>query len=152
MPLLSVSHQQQKQQSDCLAACASMVLDYLRIRVEYTRLLRLLRIGPIGAAFGNLTALETLGVSVLVDEGRSVDDITNHLLSGLPVVVFLDTAELVYWNYEHTDHATVVIGIENGQVILNDPEFSNAPQYCSVGEFELAWMEKDNLFAVISLA
>jgi ABC-type bacteriocin/lantibiotic exporter with double-glycine peptidase domain len=137
MPLLSVSHRQQKQQSDCLAACASMVLEYLYIRVEYARLLRLLHVGPIGTAFSNLTALEVLGVVVAVKNGN-VSDIRQYLNSGLPVIVFLDTAALAYWNYEQTDHAAVVIGINESEVLLNDPEFSNAPQTCSIGEFELA--------------
>jgi ABC-type bacteriocin/lantibiotic exporter with double-glycine peptidase domain len=151
MPLLSVSHQQQKQQSDCLAACASMVLEYLHIHVGYARLLRLLRVGPIGTAFGNLAGLTTLGVSVLVDNG-TITDIRRFLESGLPVIVFLDTGELAYWNYEHTDHAAVVISMDEENIKLNDPEFQEAPQTCSIGEFELAWLEKDNLFAVIMLA
>lgn len=150
MPLLSVSHQQQRQQSDCLAACASMVLEYLHIRADYTRLLRLLRIGPIGTAFGNLAELRKLGVVVLIDNGTSAD-IKRFLVSGLPVIVFLDTVELAYWKYEHTDHAVVVIGVDEQNVRLNDPEFREAPQVCSIGEFELAWLEKDNLFAVIML-
>lgn len=150
MPLLPVSHQQQRQQSDCLAACASMVLEYLHIRVEYKRLLRLLRVGPIGTAFGNLAELHRLGVSVLIDNGTSAD-VRQFLASGLPVIVFLDTAELAYWEYEHTDHAVVVIGMDEETVRLNDPEFREAPQVCSIGEFELAWLEKDNLFAVIFL-
>ena len=128
-----------------------MVLEYLYIRVDYAHLLRLLRIGPIGTAFGHLTALETLGVSVLIDNG-DINDIQNHLNSGLPVIVFLDTAELAYWKYEQTDHAAVVIGIDELDVMLNDPEFQKAPQTCSIGEFELAWLEKDNTFAIISLA
>lgn len=151
MPLLSVSHRQQQQPSDCLAACAAMVLDYLHIPVEYTRLVRLLRITAIGTSFSNLAALTALGVSVVIDEGKAIDDILRYLQVGLPVIAFLDTAELAYWEYEHTDHAVLVIGVENEQILLNDPEFSTAPQRCSVDEFELAWMEKDYLFAVIAL-
>lgn len=128
-----------------------MVLDYLHIPVEYTRLMRILGVTPIGASFSNLAALASLGVSVVIDDGKAVDDIVQHLQVGLPVIVFLDTAELAYWEYEHTDHAVLVVGVENDQLLLNDPEFSTAPQRCSVGEFELAWMEKDNLFAVIAL-
>ena len=150
MPSLSVSHQQQQQQSDCLAASASMVLEYLHIRVDYKRLIRLLRVGPIGTAFGNLAELRRLGVTVLIESGTSAD-VRRFLASGLPVIVFLDTAELAYWKYEHTDHAAVVIGIDEQNVRLNDPEFREAPQVCSIGEFKLAWLEKDNLFAVIML-
>lgn len=150
MPLLSVSHQQQRQQSDCLAASASMVLGYLHIPVDYTRLLRLLRVGPIGTSFGNLAELGRLGIAVLIDNGTSAD-LRQFLASGLPVIVFLDTAELAYWRYEHTDHAAVVIGMDEQNVSINDPEFREAPQVCSIGEFELAWLEKDNLFAVITL-
>ena len=75
MTLLTVSHRQQTQQADCLAACAAMVLDYLHIPISYNKL--------------------------------------TH---------------------------------------LNDPDLSTAPQAVSIAEFELAWLEKDYLVAVIQLA
>ena len=59
MPLLSVSHRQQRQQADCLAACAAMVLDYLHVPFRYDRVPRLLRIEAHGTVFSHLQYLES---------------------------------------------------------------------------------------------
>ena len=74
MPLLSVSHRQQRQQSDCLAACAAMILDYLHVTVKYSQLLSLLRIQAFGTSFSSLHNLETLGLSVRIEEGSIAND------------------------------------------------------------------------------
>ena len=151
MPLLSVSHRQQRRHSDCLAACAAMILDYLHVRVKYSQLLSLLRIQAFGTSFNSLQNLEALGLSVHIGEG-DIEQLREHLESGLPSVVFVDTGQLTsYWN-EQTNHAVVVVGMEENQIYLNDPEFDSAPQLISMDEFLLAWEEKDYLYAVIGLA
>ena len=66
MPWLPISHRQQRQQADCLAACTAMLLDYWQRPVPYDSLLRVLQIGSAGAPFRNLQYLESLGVSVLI--------------------------------------------------------------------------------------
>jgi ABC-type bacteriocin/lantibiotic exporter with double-glycine peptidase domain len=90
MTLLLVSHYQQRQQAECLAACAAMVLDYVQVPVSYERLLRLLRIGPAGAPFRNLRYLEALGLSVLIERGE-IATLQSHLERGLPPLAFVDT-------------------------------------------------------------
>jgi ABC-type bacteriocin/lantibiotic exporter with double-glycine peptidase domain len=52
--LLSVPHLLQRSDSDCLAACASMVLAYLDRAMDYAELLSLLKIRPHGAPAGNI--------------------------------------------------------------------------------------------------
>ena len=69
MTLLTVSHRQQTQQADCLAACAAMVLDYLHIPISYNKLTQLLKIDAIGTPFRNLDNLQSLGLSILIGEG-----------------------------------------------------------------------------------
>ena len=69
MILLTVSHQKQTEQADCLAACAAMVLDYLHIPISYNKLMQLLKIDAIGAPFRNLDNLQSLGLSILLEEG-----------------------------------------------------------------------------------
>lgn len=54
MPLLAVSHRRQRQQSDCLATCVPMVLEYLRVPFQYNELLRLLKTQSFGTFFHNL--------------------------------------------------------------------------------------------------
>ena len=56
--LLSVPHQHQQSDGDCLAACATMILAHLGHAIDYPQLLRLLKIKPYSLDRGktNLTA------------------------------------------------------------------------------------------------
>lgn len=72
MSLLNVSHYRQRQQVDCLAACAAMLLTHLQLPVDYPRLVRLLGIRSYGAAFSNLRRLEALELFVAIDRGDLV--------------------------------------------------------------------------------
>ncbi len=150
MSLLAVSHRKQQQQADCLAACAAMILDYLQISIEYPRLLQLLGIRSYGAAFSNLRRLEAIGVSVTIAKGN-LAVLRKALEDDLPVIVALDTAPLAHW-VDDTAHAVVVVGIEQDAVIVNDPEFEQAPLRIPIDEFLLAWLEHDYRHATIRLA
>ena len=61
--LLTIPHQPQLSDGDCLAACAAMVLEHLGISVGYDRLLRLLDVKPYGAPGSRLKNLGDLGVN-----------------------------------------------------------------------------------------
>ena len=149
MTLLPVSHRRQKRQADCLAACAAMVLDYLHVSIRYNRLNQLLRVDAIGTPFRNLQHLESLGLSILIAKG-DLQMLQMHLENSLPAIVAVDTVQLPYWD-EATDHAVVVVGMDERHVYINDPDTEDAPQTISLAEFELAWLEKDYLYAVIRL-
>lgn len=147
MSLLAVSHHQQRQQADCLAACAAMLLAHFHLSVDYARLVRLLGIRSYGAAFSNLRRLEELGVSVII-ERDSITKLHQALAQGLPIIVAVNTGPLTYWS-DDTAHALVVVGIEQQTVLVNDPEFEQAPQSVPVDEFLLAWLEQDYRQALI---
>lgn len=85
MTLLAVSHQPQHQDSDCLAACSAMVLDYLHIPYTYPQLLRLLQIQPFGTWFRNIQFLQSLGLTVSIGYG-DVETLERHLDVGLPII------------------------------------------------------------------
>ena len=70
MNLLLISHRQQSQQADCLAACTAMLLEYLHVPVQYENLLRLLNVRSFGASLSNLRNLQKLGLSVVIEEGQ----------------------------------------------------------------------------------
>ena len=95
MTLLTVSHRQQIQQADCLAACAAMVLDYLKIPISYNKLIQLLKIDAIGTPFRNLNNLQSLDLSILIEEA-SLSSLKSYLEVGLPLIVAVDTNELSY--------------------------------------------------------
>jgi hypothetical protein len=97
MNLLPISHRQQSQQADCLAACTAMILEHLHVPVQYENLLRLLNVRSFGASLFNLRNLQKLGLFVVIKEGH-FSDLQSYLDMGLPVVVSVSTAELrSYW-------------------------------------------------------
>lgn len=127
-----------------------MALQHLGINSDYPDLLELLRIRSFGAPAGNIRLLERLGLKV----SYSVSDMKGleHLLrEGTPVIVFLRTGDLPYWEYS-TDHAVVVVGYdpEAQQIILNDPYAEEGAISVPLGDFELAWSERDYHYAAIT--
>src|SRR5205814_641735 len=109
--------------SDCLAACAAMVLDYLGVSTKYAELLNLLRITPQGANLKNLRYLQSLGVKVLIGRGE-LENLQESLKRRVPPIAFVKTEQLSYWG-EANNHAIVIIGIEGNQMFVNDPAFAD---------------------------
>ena len=72
-----------------------------------------------------------------------------HLQNNQPCIVFVDTGQLPYWD-ESANHALVVVGLDEDYVYVHDPEFPNAPLQVSIGDFDLAWLEHDEMYAVIT--
>lgn len=144
---LPVSHRLQRRQADCLAACAAILSAYYRVTVGYQQLLDLLQIGPAGAPFRNLRFLEARGLRVTIRQGR-LHTLRQQLRRGNPPIAFVNTGHLPYWR-EATAHAVVVVGIEGQRVLLNDPAFPRAPQEAPLGDFDLAWLEMDEYFALV---
>src|SRR5690349_6037455 len=133
MSLLPVSHRPQQRQADCLAACAAMVLDYLHVPIDYRDLIKRLRIESYGAPFGNLRYLESSRVQVQIQRG-DMDGLRKYLERELPPIVFVNTAQLDYWD-DSTSHAVVVVGIEDDRIYVNDPAFADAPRAIAIDEF-----------------
>jgi ABC-type bacteriocin/lantibiotic exporter with double-glycine peptidase domain len=146
--ILAVPHIPQRQQGECLAACAAMVLTYLGLSVTYDQLLQLLRVNWFGTPASNIRELENLGLTVFYQQGI-LADITGHLSNNRPCIAFLQTGELPYWD-EAIDHAVVVVGMDEQSIFLNDPAFPNAPIQVSQGDFDLAWLERDEFYATFT--
>ena len=81
----------------------------------------------------------------------NVETMEMYLDVGLPVIAYVDPAFLTSYWPESTNHAVVVIGIEDERIYLNDPFFQAAPQILSLNEFLPAWIEQKQLYAVIGL-
>lgn len=148
--LLSVSHQPQQNDGDCLAACAAMVLTYVNRSFDYTHLLHLLDIQPYGAPAGNIRRLTSENLNITYSQ-TDLAGLEAILHQGHPVIVFVRTGELPYWTYS-TNHALVVVGYDETQIYVNDPDRSKIEAPISVprGDFELAWLERDYYYAVIT--
>ena len=147
--ILPIRHVKQRQSGDCLAACAAMVLGYFGISVPYDYLLELLQVSWFGAMSSNVRNLEKLGLTVIFKQG-DLTELYNHLSHDRPCVAFVQTGELPYWN-ENLAHAVVVSGLDDNSVYLNDPVVDGAPILVSRGDFELAWLEWDELYVTFIL-
>jgi len=147
--LLAVPHLRQRDESDCLPACAQMVLVHLSHDVPYERLLKVLGTRGFGTPAENILRLDLLGVRVTLEE-LSPPQILDQLHHGRPVIAFVRTADLPYWSLE-VDHAVVVVGIdEEAEVIyLNDPAMQEAPQAVPLAALELAMQRFDYRCAII---
>lgn len=147
--ILPVPHVPQRQLGECLAACAAMLLLYLGLSVNYDRLLKLLQIWPDagGVPAPNIRELERLGVTVIYKQG-TLEELEDHLLNNRPCLALVQTGELPYWD-EDTLHAVVVIGLDENTVHLNDPSFLTAPIQVSRGDFDLAWLARDEMYATL---
>ncbi len=148
MKYLKLKHLQQPRAGECLAACVTMILDYIGRQVRYRRLFRILKIiRGAGTASFNVRNLEQLGYRVLYQHG-TLNQLRRHLEQNQPCIAFIETGELPYWD-ENVSHAVVVVGIDEQHVYLHDPAYARSPIRVSIGDFDLAWLGHDELYAVI---
>lgn len=147
--LLPVEHCKQEHSAGCLAACGQMMLRFMGIEQSQHRLNQLLGLTSIGVPYTHITRLERLGVHVTIAMGNQTQ-LQQNIEQNLPVIAFLFTGELPYWQ-ENTPHAVVVVGFDDANCFVNDPAFSVAPQVVPWGDFWLAWGEMDYTYAEIVL-
>ncbi len=144
---LAVSHLRQRAESDCLPICAQMVLTYLGRNESYEQLAHLLSTRWFGTPARNILRLEQIGLRVALTE-LTMLEIETHLQNGRPVLAFVNTADLPYWNVS-ADHAVVVVGVDEESVYLDDPYFEHAPQVVSRTAFELSLLRFNNQCVII---
>ena len=147
--LLPIPHRVQHEDGECLVACALMALAHIDISIPYQRLSNLLQTKKqLGTPASNVLKLRQLGIKVVYEQG-TLNKLYSYLAHNRPCIAFVKTIELPYWD-QVTDHAVVVVGIDNEFVYLNDPVSPTAPIQVSHGDFELAWQEWDELYAVLA--
>lgn len=133
-----------------------MVLLDLGERVAYDQLVQRLGTSDVGAVFAHLDRLRSWRLTV--ERGRGTPEtLRHHLTAGRPVIVPVDTALLPYWLTRSdvpeaermTDHAVVVVAMDEHHVYVNDPDFAQAPQVVDLGWFLDAWRHFAQRYAVI---
>lgn len=140
--ILPVPHFYRPERGECLAASVAMVLAHYKININYTRILKVLAVQKtLGTPFPNIRKLTELGITVFYQRG-SIYELYAHLQNGNPVIIPVKTQELPYWD-ENTDHAVVLVGMNSQMVYLNDPVFENPTIPVTQGDFDLAWLERD---------
>ncbi len=147
--ILQIPHLTQEQEGDCLAVCAAMVFAYLGLDVSLQKLRAILGVMPgYGAPASNVLRLQSLGIHVEYRQG-TLATIHRCLLRAQPVIAFVTTGQLQYWTYS-TQHALLVVGMDDESVYLNDPHLTFGPIAVPIGEFDLAWLEQDEMYAVMT--
>jgi ABC-type bacteriocin/lantibiotic exporter with double-glycine peptidase domain len=145
MLLSNFTHRQQRRESDCLVACAEMVLHHLGLSIDYTRIAKILRAGADFTPFSHLRYLAQLGLSITLEIQGDVSLFETYLGSGLPGMVAVKTLNWPHWNDIVTEHAVLVVGIDQAHdlIYLHDPFFAEAPIEMELLRFETGWEEKE---------
>ena len=146
---LRIPHIRQKANSDCLVACAMMMLAAVGVSADYGRLHKLLGIRDAGAPYSRLRLLSQLqpDLRVTLQQG-TLQHLIQAIDAGNPPTIFVFTRELPYWS-EAVYHAVVLVGYTETNFSIHDPAFAQAPQVASIGDVDLAWLENDSYFAVL---
>jgi ABC-type bacteriocin/lantibiotic exporter with double-glycine peptidase domain len=146
--LLPVPHCKQEGPHNCLPACARMVLRYLGQEVSEAELAAQLGTTELGTPGNRLLRLSSS--TLHVDFGPlTLSLVYNKLNAGTPIITLARTLFLDYWQADLA-HAVVVVGYDDEYLLLNDPEFEDAPQRATPDGFLAAWGEFDHLAGIIS--
>jgi ABC-type bacteriocin/lantibiotic exporter with double-glycine peptidase domain len=149
---LSVPFVQQRKPGECLVACAAMLCAYWGVNISYDRLMSDLRIRPdAGGLLENVRNLTRHRFSVYHLRRASLNDLYQMLENGWPPIVSVQAGEFPYWTEPPTQHAVVIVGMTAGDIWVNDPAARSAPFAVPYGDFDLAWLEMDEAFAVLTL-
>jgi ABC-type bacteriocin/lantibiotic exporter with double-glycine peptidase domain len=144
---LKVPHFRQTTDGTCLEACVCMILAYLQSPVEESKVCELFESDEIGTPSSRVLRLEQWDFKVTYGS-TNLEQLRLWLTQRMPPIAFVQTQFLDYWA-ESTPHAVVVVGIDDEQVYLNDPAFDTTPQIASRDGFLAAWIEMDEVAAII---
>lgn len=102
----------------------------------------------MGTLASNIRRLDALGLQVIYQQG-TFETLAHHLRQDQPCIAFIYTGELPYWT-AGVDHAVVVAGLDDQTIYLNDPVLPYGPIPVARGDFDLAWLEWDETYAVLT--
>lgn len=78
----------------------------------------------------------------------ALEDLAHAVDQRLPPIAFVRTGLLSCWSRD-TQHAPLISGYDDDELLINDPAFLTAPQRVSSKALELAWDEFDNRYAML---
>jgi ABC-type bacteriocin/lantibiotic exporter with double-glycine peptidase domain len=149
---LSVPHYKQLTAAGCLSACAQMVLAYLGVMHTQAELARILDAHPeIGVPYENITRLHEIGCAVHLAEAKDLDELAEWLVQQLPIIAFVEARELPHWRKHPSQHAIVIVGIDDLGAHILDPAADDTVLVVPIDDFILAWIEMDKAYAVITV-
>ncbi len=115
--------------------------------ISVERLRSILGTHEAGTTSSQIRKLESLNLTVIYKRG-TFEELQDHLTNDHPCIAFVMTGQLPYWK-DNRSHAVVVVGLDEERVYLNDPDLDFAPVQVSRGDFDLAWLEWDEMYAAL---
>jgi len=147
-PIVSISHFQQSAEGYCLSACVRMVLTHLGLECSEAEVSQMLGAREFGTPSFAVRRLIAEGLQVTYGEW-SVAQLATVLAAERPVILFVRTGLLDYWQ-EDVAHAVVVVGVEEGERFwVHDPALPDGPRAVSWNGLLAAWAEFDHRAALI---
>lgn len=147
--ILALPHIQQSAEGYCLLACVRMVLAHLGLKHSEVKVIRTLNVQEFGTPSFAIRRLTALGLQVTYREW-SMSQLLDALEAGQPVILFVRTGFLDYWQ-EDVAHAVVAVGAqEDQQFWIHDPALSTGPSIVSWNGLLAAWAEFEYRGAAIS--
>lgn len=125
-----------------------MVLLFHGIQIDSGRIREILSTTQYGTPISNLRNLGRIGITIEYAEARGEQVLFDAIAQELPVICGVNTVWLPYWD-EEAPHAVVLVDITEGSVVVLDPALADAPHEILLGDFLLAWIERDCQYAII---
>jgi len=137
----------QKKNYTCAVCCLKMVLEYYGKEYEEIELEKMCRTTERGTIAKNVVdTAKRIGFWAAICEG-DLEFIRACISSEMPVIVYLRTKYLPWWEYDAI-HAVVVIGIDENYIYLNE-SWTGSQVRCKISDFIDAWNELFNLMILI---
>lgn len=137
--VLNVTHSAQESEGACLPACLQMVLRYWGIeRSQADIAAEIEAISNVGAFGGNVAKLRLRNLRAEYLQG-SFELLHQWLAQGLPLIAFVQAAQLPYWHRVEAQHAVVVVGMGEGFAYVLDPAQDAEVKQVPLDDFALAW-------------
>lgn len=137
---LDVPHFQQSADGYCLPACVRMVLAFWHLTKTEKEIRRVLGTRVFGTPSFAVKRLSQWDVHVQYREW-SIAQLLEALKTGHPVIAFVRTAYLDYWQQD-VAHAVVLVGYEENQRYwLHDPALPDGPTSVLWQGLLAAWAE-----------
>jgi hypothetical protein len=125
-----------------------MVAAFYGQTITLTRLEKILESTIFGTPGFKILNLQNHGYKVSYAPATDERVLHQSLSVGVPPIALLLTRHLPYWTIE-TAHAVVIVGMDEENIVLNDPAFPDQTQAIPLNTFMLAWSDFDYLYALI---
>lgn len=106
-------------------------------------------VADFGVPASNIMRLRTQEISVGHVIEANIMDVQGWLEQDAAVIAYLQTRFLSYWQGHQTQHAVLVIGLDERNVHLLDPAQDETPIAAPIEEFLLAWDEMAFTMSII---